>query len=63
VNRWIKLGDPQKVERSKTDEKPMDKVIVLFIVPWCDESYVSEICLCEILRLSQQFGMLLCIDW
>jgi hypothetical protein len=28
-----KVGDPQKVERSKADEKPMDKVIVILIVP------------------------------
>jgi len=33
VNRWIKLGDTQNVERSKADDKPMDKVIVMFIVP------------------------------
>jgi hypothetical protein len=33
MNRWIKLGDRQKVERSKANEKPMDKVIVMFIAP------------------------------
>ena len=33
MNRWIKLDDPQKVEKSKADEKSMDKVIVIFIVP------------------------------